>query len=234
MLSALVSTLIFSIILVIVGCFLLLSNLHVVLLKTNNNSLKSFDSTFYDDEIQETTSEEFMLSINISRNSLEKDKNLTWFNTSTGTETTKPTMTTTFDTPSPQQQNTTTPAVVRKHIADKNVVVVAADALVDENDNNFHYRINKSNQENNFNNQKVTPPLSNGKIVNSSSSASTSSSSETTLTSTTSASSAYFERVELHESLTHDKTQKLLLHRNKRYLLFPDGSSFQLGKCHTN
>ncbi|TMW48668.1 hypothetical protein DOY81_006257 [Sarcophaga bullata] len=46
--------------------------------------------------------------------------------------------------------------------------------------------------------------------------------------SSSSSTSSFFERVELKESLTHRKSEKLLLHRNKRYLLFPEGSSFQL------
>lgn len=41
---------------------------------------------------------------------------------------------------------------------------------------------------------------------------------------------SFFERVELHEPLMHRENKKRLLHRNKRYLLFPEGSSFQLGK----
>lgn len=186
--------------------------------------------------IQKAATQEFLLdnSSNILRNSLNRDKNITLFNHPLPHYTAA----TAFDTSSWQL----TQSVLNEHkIADKNA---ARRSVLDENvkiHNDFHYGINKSNQENNFyNNQKQpTPLLSNIKLVNSStlspSSASslspraTASATEAS-NSTSSSASSHFERVELLESLTHTKNEKLLLHRNKRYLLFPEGSSFQLGE----
>ncbi|XP_065354532.1 uncharacterized protein LOC135949003 [Calliphora vicina] len=193
------------------------------------SSLRPYNITkSLSDEIQKAATQEFVLdnSWNILRNSLNKDKNITLFNHPLPHYTAA----TAFDTSSWQL----TQSVLNEHkSADKNA---ARRSVPDENvkiHNDFHYGINKSNQENNFyNNQKQpTPLLSNIKLVNSStlspSSASSLSPRATNSTSSSSASS-YFERVELLESLTHTKNEKLLLHRNKRYLLFPEGSSFQL------
>ncbi|KNC21781.1 hypothetical protein FF38_03983 [Lucilia cuprina] len=187
------------------------------------------------DNIQKTAIKEFVLdsSSNILRNSLKRDENITL--------TSHPlpyyTAARAFDTPSWQLTQTN----LKEHeSADEDGI---RRSVLDENikiHNDFHYGINKSNQENNFyNNPKQPKPLlSDIKLVksptmssSSSSSRATASSTESTNSSSSVSSSSYFERVELHESMTRTKNEKLLVHRNKRYLLFPEGSSFQLVQC---
>lgn len=211
----------------------------------NNITNSSFDG------IPKTASKEFIFvgNENILRNSLNVDKNITLLNHPLPHYTTARA----FDTTSWQLSE----SLLEKHkIADADSFRLHRRSILDENvkiHNDFHYGINKSNQENNFYNnkkqeeQQQTPSLlSNIKNVNSSSLSSLTmppqfpSTSSATATATTthssstasssSSSSSYFERVEMQESLTHTKNEKLLLHRNKRYLLFPEGSSFQLGE----
>lgn len=87
-------------------------------------------------------------------------------------------------------------------------------------DDVHHHEINKSNQENTNPLNRPTPHISHGPGENVESSEKT----------TSSASSADFERDEMLKSQMTAGKDNLLLHRHKRYLVFPEGSTFQLGK----
>ena len=202
-------------------------------------------------EILKSTTNRFMLDKSILRNSFNTDKNITSSSHLLSSFTPTPAV----DTSAWQIRKADT-YTNGKSIEESTVNTDAGGNV--KIHNSFHYGINKSNQENiSLSNEKqkpATPLLSNIEIVSSSAASiaiaaaakgtlSNTSSSNSALNTTISisspsysasssspSSSSYFERVELQESLTHRKNEKLLLHRNKRYLLFPEGSSFQLGK----
>ncbi|KAM7362307.1 uncharacterized protein ACRADG_013071 [Cochliomyia hominivorax] len=172
-------------------------------------------------EILATTPNVFAANSTFSdfRNSLKVNKNITSFN-------------------HPLPNYTPTENLLNEqNITGTNYFYRTNRSLLDENvkiHNDFHYEINKNNSNNNQTQQKRL--LSNIKFINISTHLPlplTSSSPQIITTTITklrnpTASSSYFERVELQESVAHTKSEKLLLHRKKRYLLFPEGSSFQL------